>query len=313
MYIQMDSKSKTSLNLGIDLSQVVSESLSSYIKENEESIINDKLKEIVEKAVSKLKPTYITTPGRKKVIAVIKERLHKVFEDALFLAESEGQVYLVGDAGTGKTTLAKQISQALSLSFAHISCSAGMSEGHILGRMLFDGTYVPSDFVKAYENGGVFLFDEIDSADSNTLLVVNSALANGVLSVPNRKDNPTAKRHPEFICIVAGNTLGEGSADYTGRNFLDSAFLDRFTASKLLVDYDEKLEKEIMNGYKEEYETLKQFREIIKKEGLNKILSTRVFVSAKRQMDLGKTLKEVLKTYTLGWATEELTKVKHLL
>lgn len=39
-----------------------------------------------------------------------------------------------------------------------------------------------------YEEGGVFLLDEVDAADANVLLVINQALANGHLPVPNRTD-----------------------------------------------------------------------------------------------------------------------------
>lgn len=124
-----------------------------------------------------------------------------------------------------------------------------MSEAHLLGRMLFDGEYVESDFVRLYENGGVFLFDEIDAADANTLLVINSALANGYMSVPNRKEKQRAERHENFICIVAGNTWGKGSVEYAGRNRLDSAFMDRFTVAKLEIDYDTDLEGKIAGDH----------------------------------------------------------------
>jgi energy-coupling factor transporter ATP-binding protein EcfA2 len=178
----------------------------------------------------------------KKEILIDKSK-HYMFKEVLYKCTVHKQVFLAGPTGSGKTTLAAQIAEAMGTQFYFISCSAGMSEAHLLGRMLFDGTYASSDLVRAYEEGGIFLFDEIDAADNNTLLVINSALANNRLSIPNRKDKPYANRHDNFVCIVAGNSWGEGSIQYQGRSPLDRAFLDRFAMSKVLVDYDGDLEK----------------------------------------------------------------------
>jgi len=41
--------------------------------------------------------------------------------------------------------------------------------------------------------------------------VLNSALANGKMAVPNRPEKPFATKHPDFVCIAAVNTLGTGA------------------------------------------------------------------------------------------------------
>src|SRR5262249_40226256 len=162
----------------------------------------------------------------------------------LMLARARRNVLLVGPAGSGKTHLAKQVAQALGLDFAHISCSAGMSEGQLLGRLVPTGEagrfeYLRSEVVRCYEEGGVFLFDEIAAADSNTLLVINSALANGQMCVPNRPHNPVAVKHPDFVCMAAANTFGTGAdRQYVGRNQLDESTLDRFRIGQIEMDYD---------------------------------------------------------------------------
>ena len=118
-----------------------------------------------------------------------------------------------------------------------------MSESQILGRLVPAGengqfVFLSTQFLDAYENGGVFLFDEIDAADPNVLLVINSALANGHLSVPSRHEKPTAARHPDFICIAAANTFGHGAdRQYVGRNQLDESTLDRFRIGTVPMDY----------------------------------------------------------------------------
>ncbi len=220
------------------------------------------------------------------------------------------QVFLAGPTGSGKTTLAAQVAEAMGTQFYFISCTAGMSEAHLLGRMLFNGDYASSDLVKAYEEGGVFLFDEIDAADNNTLLVINSALANNRLSVPNRKDKPTAERHPNFVCIVAGNSWGEGSIEYQGRAPLDRAFLDRFAMSKLYVDYDADLEKLIVSKQPQVSKAFQAFRGYLKDKNIYKPVSTRSIISAYKEAENGVAIKTIFNNFIIGWSPDETTKAQ---
>jgi len=136
-------------------------------------------------------------------------------------------ILLVGPAGCGKTHLAHQVAEALGRPFASVSCTAGMSESALQGWLIpgenngaFE--YLSSDFVRMYEEGGVFLFDEIDGSDSNTLLFMNQALANGSFFLPIRKGASLVKRHPDFVCMAAANTFGTGANQtYAGRERLD--------------------------------------------------------------------------------------------
>ncbi|MBI4165216.1 MAG: AAA family ATPase [Acidobacteria bacterium] len=179
-------------------------------------------------------------------------RVHEKFAEILDLASQRMEILMVGPAGCGKSHLAGQIAKALGLRFGSISCSAGMSEGQITGRLIPTGDggrfeYQRSQLVEFYEEGGVFLLDEIDAADANVLLVINQALANGHLPVPNRTDNPQAKRHPDFVLIAAANTFGNGANRmYVGRNQLDESTLDRFRIGQVVMNYDQELEESLL-------------------------------------------------------------------
>jgi hypothetical protein len=95
-------------------------------------------------------------------------------------------------------------------------------------------------FRKAYENGGLFLFDEIDASYPQAVLAFNAALANDFMDFPDMR----VKRHENFFCIAAANTYGSGAdRQYVGRNQLDAASLDRFVF--LDWDDDELLEREL--------------------------------------------------------------------
>jgi cobaltochelatase CobS len=260
----------------------------------------------IAKELKKLRPTVVRIGERPEIN--ISERLHTSFRETLDSVMLERQAFLAGQAGTGKTTLCAQIAKALDLNFGFISCTAGMSEAHLLGRMDAHGNYITSQFVNLYENGGLFLFDEIDAADANTMLVVNSALANGLLSVPNRPNNNIAVRHENFYCVCAANTWGFGSNEYAGRNVLDAAFLDRFAGSKIEIAYDTELESYISAEFPELVQTIWTMRDNVKQNRIRRVVSTRAIVSGTRAMKSGKTLKSFIDRFTTGWSTEEKSK-----
>lgn len=217
-------------------------------------------------------------------------------------------VYLQGGAGSGKTTLASQVADALSLPFGSLSMSEGMSEGMLLGKPTIQGGYISTDFVDKYENGGVFLFDEMDAMDANVAVVVNSALANGFMSVPHRHENPVAKRHENFYVIGAGNTwgTGQGSNIYQGRNKLDGATLDRF--EKVEIGYNPKLEK-LLAGNANWYKACLELRKRAEEYSLTHIIGTRTFKRAGLYHANGKSLKYFLESQVVHWTKEEKSKV----
>jgi len=246
--------------------------------------------------VNGYKPT--TIPGR----------VHKNLSHVLNLAQVEKNIYLVGAAGTGKTTLAKQAAESMGLNFAQVSCTEGMSETKLIGYNNLESQYMEPDLVSIYEKGGVFLFDEVDASDSNTMLIMNSAIANGILSVPARRKKTHAVRHKDTVIICAANTYGNGSFDYVGRNQMDAAFMDRFSCSKVLIEYDQDLEREILPN--EFYlNKLWSIRERIFEVKIRKVMSTRTVASVSRQMSAGTTYNQIMEAYTLGWTSEEIEKI----
>lgn len=70
------------------------------------------------------------------------------------------QAMIVGPSGSGKSTMAKQAAEVMGLRYGAFSCNLEASKSELVGFANIDG-YVESSFLDFYENGGVFLVDEL--------------------------------------------------------------------------------------------------------------------------------------------------------
>lgn len=145
-------------------------------------------------------------------------------------------VFLPGPAGSGKTTAAQHLARDFGIDWHHNG--AIDADYRLLGFIDAAGRYHDTEFRKAYETGGVYLFDEVDASNPNALVALNAALENQHCAFPDR----TVERHKDCHIIAAANTYGTGATfDYVGRNKLDGATLDRFIF--LAWPFDEELER----------------------------------------------------------------------
>ncbi len=167
----------------------------------------------------------------------VETATHARFEDVVKIVGAGLHVYLVGPPGTGKTTLCSQVADALSLPFGMIPCDPTMPASKLFGFVDAGGNYRDTVFRRCYEDGGVFLFDELDNAHPGIIASINGAIANGHCAFPDGM----VKRSANFRCAAAANTFGTGATrQFVGRNQLDAATLDRFVC--VVVDIDEELE-----------------------------------------------------------------------
>lgn len=147
---------------------------------------------------------------------------------------------LVGPAGTGKTKLASQIAAACGLPMVVVHGSENLLESDIVGSMelVNDGgvsvtEYKARPLLKAYEQGGLVFFDEVNTVSSGVLNVLNSILdGNGSFTFGDR----VFHQHPDFRFICAWNN------GYTGTNQLSPSFKDRLESKMMLARFsDEKI------------------------------------------------------------------------
>lgn len=187
------------------------------------------------------KVTQVVLPSRE--VVTLKGIQHKQFPQVLQAISQRVNLWLVGGAGTGKSEIAKQASEALRLPFANINCTSTMQDYRITGYKDANRVYDTTEFRTIFEHGGVFLLDEIDNANPNILGVLNSALSNGFMAFPDKQ----VQRHENFVAIATANTYGAGATmQYVGRNPIDGATIDRF--AQLEVTLDEDIEQAMLDS-----------------------------------------------------------------
>lgn len=268
----------------------------------------------IEDLKARVKPSSIEWKMNDVVIGKVEGHAHVALNDIMIRVKAGMKnIMLIGAAGSGKTTLGYTLAQALTLPFGCLSLSGGTSEYKLIGRAnpnLSDGTsrYEESEFVKIYRSGGVFVLDEYDAADSNMLVVINSALANGHMSIPDPL-NPSVKRHKDCYIIAAGNTFGRGSDQlYVGRNPIDAASLDRFSASTIIVDYDMDLEEKLVPEDDIRL-PLWSMREKTFTNKIRRIVGTRALLSVAALVRSGLPIKQAFEALVVGWTRDEVSKV----
>lgn len=171
---------------------------------------------------------------------------HELFGYVLTLAEERIPIFLVGPMGTGKSYLAKQIADHLELPYGETALSEGATRGDMLGRLTAspDRPFILSKFCEVYAGGGVFNFEEIDAALPEVLITLNNCLAGDKLF--NSSNGEEYEKHADFIAMATGNTFGTGATrEYTARNKLDAATLDRFRMGRVFVKLDTAIEEKI--------------------------------------------------------------------
>lgn len=196
-------------------------------------------------------------------------------------------VWLPGPAGSGKTTAARNVAKALDLPF-YFTGAVDQPYG-LIGFRDAGGNYNRTSFREAFENGGVFLWDEVDASNPNALTIFNAAFENGVCPFPDG----IVQRHPDCILIAAANTYGHGAThEYVGRNKLDAASVDRF----LMLDwtYDEALELALA-GDNEWTRYVQKARKACASAGIKHVISPRASIRGNKLLAEGFEKDEVIR------------------
>lgn len=159
---------------------------------------------------------------------------HNQFPELVANIAAGLHTFLPGPPGTGKSHSAEQAANILGYMFGALSLGPTTPESRLWGGMDANGKFHEPPLIQcirhAMENpdgGAVFCFDEMDNGHAGILATMNSAQANGWCFAPN---GDKLLLGSNMVFIGAANTYGTGpTAEFSGRNKLDAATLDRFT------------------------------------------------------------------------------------
>lgn len=256
--------------------------------------------------------------------------------------------YLVGSAGTGKTTLGEKVAYALfgrtendgkELPFAIVNCNQWTSPIDIKGGQTVSG-YKEGALIEAWREGKILILDEMPKLDANTAGLLNDALAKSARegAIIFNGNNEPIEKHRHFGCIATGNVIGKGmSGNYVGNNKQDASLLDRFSGCIYRIGFNETLERQLV--YPAVVNICLDIRKaILKYEGKDSgdddtedIMTLRTMLNLERAYELemkretgmkdeygktfkkvpnGKTLKDAIESYFLAMGREKATKIK---
>ena len=270
------------LNKWDDLAKELDEAVSNHL----DNRLDGELK-VLREEIKKQQVLKVVTDNGDNLVKGVK---HMQLPSLINMVGAGLNVMLTGSAGSGKTHAATQVAEALGVKFYALSVGAQTSKSDIVGFIDAGGTYRTTPFRQAYENGGVFVMDEIDAGNSNVLIQINSALSNGICSFPDKQ----VKAHKDFHFIATANTYGKGeSMKYVGRNRLDAATLDRFTIFHWNID--EKVERAIAGNDTAIYKAIAAARSYCERSNIDAMITPR-------------TTQKAAALHTIGWDVASIWK-----
>lgn len=161
-------------------------------------------------------------------------------EELAYCLETGTNAILVGNAGSGKSSLVEQVAAVLNRPLRRVNVNGETDTTVLIGRdypvISEDGTrmmvYRKGPLAEAFERGYWFLCDEIDAAMQPVLFVLQQMLEDDGKLVLEDCDGTVLKRHPGFRFFATGNTIGVAGRHrlmYSGTmQRMNEATLDRF-------------------------------------------------------------------------------------
>jgi hypothetical protein len=212
----------------------------------------DRAKRIYEDNVRKLNKKTKAAPVAEMIIPMRKEPEQKQAHTAVYVPSKEAEFvpfgefsdintivksrmffpcFITGPTGNGKSTMVEQACARNHREYIRLQINAQTDEDQLIGsKTLVDGNIqiIEGPVLLAMRAGAVLLLDELDAADANNILCLQSILEGKpyYFKLKNEMVYPA----PGFNIFATANTKGRGSESgkYIGTKMLNEAFLERF-------------------------------------------------------------------------------------
>lgn len=157
----------------------------------------------------------------------------KLLEKCAILIEKQIPILMIGETGTGKTSVVRYLAHKTNNGFVRVNHNGGTTIEDLVGRWLINANgqteWVDGVLIQAMKNGYWYLADEINAAGAEINFVYHSLLDDDGRVVLAEKGNEVVIPHENFRFFGAMNPPGE----YAGAKELNKALLSRFAVIKV--------------------------------------------------------------------------------
>lgn len=166
--------------------------------------------------------------------AIQFENHKKLLEQTALCINKQLPLLLIGETGTGKTSLVRQLAHNTNNGFRRVNHNGGTTIEDITGRLLINekGTYwIDGVLIDAMKKGYWYLADEINASTADINFVYHSLLDDDGYIVLPENNGEIVRPHENFRFFATMNP----ASDYVGTKELNRALLSRFIVLK--TDY----------------------------------------------------------------------------
>ena len=159
------------------------------------------------------------------------EDTKKIIEQIAISINKRLPVLLIGETGTGKTSIVRYLAQQTNNCFRRVNHNGGTTVDDIVGKILInkEGTYwVDGVLVEAMKKGWWYLADEVNAASAEINFIYHCLLDDDGYIVLPEKGGESVKAHKNFRFFATMNP----ATDYAGTKELNKALLSRFIVCK---------------------------------------------------------------------------------